>query len=201
MTVAMTVDLNSALVATGYLGSVTARPSLAHPRSVAVSNNGDASDDDENAYVTEYFAQRKLPEAADASNVDVAQVGVVYRINASTGAVTTMTLAPLADIGFKDQNRKTAACYPNQLQSITLNGKFAYVTSICASPRGPIGPSVTTTPCTDVSQCTGLVEPACVVPAAGAPPGCAWRPGPHTPQPPARSLLRTPPGGEDTGVE
>ncbi|HVR62250.1 MAG TPA: hypothetical protein VMU50_10150 [Polyangia bacterium] len=200
MTVAMTVDLNSALVATGFLGSVAARPSLAHPRSVAISNNGDASDDDESAYVTEYFAQRKIPEAADASNADVAQVGVVYRIKASTGAVSAMTLAPLADIGFKDQNGNTAGCYPNQLQSITLNGKFAYVTSICASPRGPIGPNVTTTPCTDVTQCAGLIEPACVVPAAGLASVCVDLASTKTTTAPVVSVIDTEAGAEVTAA-
>jgi YVTN family beta-propeller protein len=57
-----TIDLNVALAATGLLGpSVSAsksRRALAHPRSIAITNNGDASDSDEKIYVTEFFAQR-----------------------------------------------------------------------------------------------------------------------------------------------
>src|SRR5262249_43092274 len=33
---------------------------------------------------------------------------------------------------------------------------------ICASPKGPTGPKVTTTACTTAQDCTGLVDPACV---------------------------------------
>src|SRR5439155_12465425 len=70
----------------------------------------------------------------------------------------------LPDIGFKDENGVAAGCFPNQLQSITTNGKFAYVLSVCASPRGPIGPKATTTACTAVTDCASLnlTDPACV---------------------------------------
>src|SRR4051794_7767708 len=44
MTVLSTIDLNAALVATGLLGEVTPRPALAHPRSLVVTNDGDADD-------------------------------------------------------------------------------------------------------------------------------------------------------------
>jgi hypothetical protein len=67
MAVTSTIDLNAALVGTGLLGQVAARPALAHPRSVAISNNGDDSDDDEIAYVTEYFAAAARPLASEAS--------------------------------------------------------------------------------------------------------------------------------------
>jgi len=196
MKVAQTIDLNAALVGTGLLGSVAARPGLAHPRSIAISNDGNADDADETAYVTDYFAQRKIPEAADGTNADVAQVGIVYRVSLKTGLVAVTQLSPLANIGFKDQNGNVAGCYPNQLQSITLNGKFAYVLSICASPRGPVGPNVTTTPCTDVTQCTGLVEPACVVPAAGVASVCVDLASAKTTTAPVVSVIDT-----TTGVE
>src|SRR5262249_39526002 len=39
LTVVSTVDLNAALVKTGYLGDVSPRPALAHPRSVVVTND------------------------------------------------------------------------------------------------------------------------------------------------------------------
>jgi hypothetical protein len=155
MKVTRTVDLNAALVATGVLGSgTTARPALAHPRSVAISNNGDKSDDDESIFVTEYFAQRAQAEVADGSNADIAKQGFVYRIKLADLSVKTIPLAPLADLGFKDHNNVTAGCYPNQLQSITLNGKFAYVASVCASPRGPTGPFVKAfAACADATTC------------------------------------------------
>jgi hypothetical protein len=166
-----TIDLNPALVATGYLGAVAPRPSLAHPRSIVATNDGDAEDADEALYVTEYYAQQSEPEAADGSNSDTRKVGIVYRIALADRSVRAIPLGPLADMGFKDERGGTAGCYPNQLQSIALNGSFAYVVSVCASPKGPIGVKATTTACVQDSDCASLnlVEPACVVPFAGAP--------------------------------
>ncbi|MSP25779.1 MAG: hypothetical protein EXR75_11555, partial [Myxococcales bacterium] len=40
------------------------RPAMAHPRGLAITNNGDANDDDENVYATEWFAQRDAPESS-----------------------------------------------------------------------------------------------------------------------------------------
>jgi YVTN family beta-propeller protein len=165
------IDLNPALVAGGYLGDVEPRPALAHPRSIAVSNDGDGEDDDEMLYVTEYFGQQVEAEASDGSNADVRNVGLVYAVSLSDHAVSTIPLAPLEDIGFKDANGIAAGCFPNQLQSITLNGNFAYVLSVCASPKGPLGTKVTTTACTKVEDCAALdlVDAACVAPFGGAP--------------------------------
>jgi len=170
MTVKKTIDLNAALVATTYLGTVKARPALAHPRSIAITNNGDMSDADESAYVTEYYGQTKTPEAADGSNADTHKVGIVYKIGVASGTVSTTELAPLADMGFKDQAGGTAGCYPNQVQSIAVNGHYAYVVSVCASPRGPTGPLVTTTACTTVTDCASLmlVDPVCAQQSATA---------------------------------
>ena len=166
MTVKSTIDLNAPLVATGRLGTLTARPALAHPRSIAITNGGQGIDTDESVYVTEYFGQATAPEASDGSNADTRKVGMVYKIKIADSSVTTIDLAPIADMGFQDQNGGKAGCYPNQLQSITLNSHFAYVVSVCASPRGPTGPLVTTTPCTTAATCTGLVDPVCVQPSA-----------------------------------
>jgi DNA-binding beta-propeller fold protein YncE len=139
MEIKSTIDLNAALVDSKLLGDVKARPALAHPRSVAITNNGDANEDDESLYVTEYFAQRAEAEADDGKNADVAKTGLVYKIKLADKSISTIRLAPLADMGFKDSTGGTAGCYPNQLQSITIQDKYAYVSSVCASPKGPIG--------------------------------------------------------------
>ena len=140
MTVSSTIDLNAALVTTGLLGpEAKPRPSLAHPRSIAITNNGDQSEDDESIYVTEYFAQRVEAEAETGANADVAKAGLVYKVKLADKSVSTIRLAAIADMGFKDSADGQAGCYPNQLQSITIQDKFAYVSSICASPKGPIG--------------------------------------------------------------
>ncbi|MBS2016083.1 MAG: YncE family protein [Deltaproteobacteria bacterium] len=141
-----TIDLNAALVATKLVGDVKPRPALAHPRSIAITNNGDQNEDDESIYVTEYFAQRTEAEADNGANADVAKSGLVYKVKLSDKSVSAIKLAPIADIGFKDSAGGQAGCYPNQLQSITIQDKFAYVSSICASPKGPIGAVTTVDP-------------------------------------------------------
>ncbi len=141
-----TVDLNAALVATGELGAnATARPALAHPRSIAITNNGDASDDDEHVVVTEFFAQRTAPEAADGSNADTNWNGFLYDVKVGQSAATTIALAPLADAGVVTGS-PASGCFPNQLQSITVAGQRAYVTSVCASPRAPLAVKAMTYP-------------------------------------------------------
>jgi YVTN family beta-propeller protein len=171
LTVERTVDLNEALVATGHLGDVKARPALAHPRSITVTNDGDTDDSDESLFVTEYFAQQIAELQADGTNADVNRAGIVYRISTHDYETSTIELSPLQDIGFKDINGNAAGCFPNQLQSITLNGQFAYVVSICAAPEGPEGLKVTTKACETVADCSGddlkLVDPVCDVVAAG----------------------------------
>jgi hypothetical protein len=151
MTVKSTIDLNAALVDTKLVGDVLARPAIAHPRSIAITNNGDANEDDESMYVTEYYAQRVDAEADDGANADVAKNALVYRVSLGDKSVSTIRLAPLADMGFKDNLGGTAGCYPNQLQSITIQSNYAYVSSICASPKGPVGAVTTVTP-PDVSN-------------------------------------------------
>src|SRR5581483_4027010 len=97
MAVTRTVDLNAALVASGILGAgLTARPSMSHPRSLAITNNGDQNDNDESIYVTEYYGQRLAAEMADGSNADVSKQGVVYRVKLADLSVLPITLSPLA---------------------------------------------------------------------------------------------------------
>jgi len=165
------IDLNAALVKTGYLGELEPRAALAHPRSLVVSNNSDGKDDDESLFVTEYYAQQVEAELEDGSNSDTRKVGLVYKVALGSGEVTTIPLEALTDIGFNDNAGAAAGCYPNQLQSIALNGNYAYVVSVCASPKGPLGVKATTTACTMTAECEGmnLVEPACITPFRGAP--------------------------------
>ncbi|HET6337752.1 MAG TPA: hypothetical protein VFG30_31245 [Polyangiales bacterium] len=168
---ASTIDLNEPLVKTGYLGDIKPRPALAHPRSIVITNNHDGNDDDESLYVTEYYGQQVEAELADGSNSDVRKVGMVYYVPLKSRDVRTINLKALGDIGFNDNAGIAAGCYPNQLQSIALNGYYAYVVSVCASPKGPLGVKATTTSCSVVEDCNGLglVEPACVLPFGAAP--------------------------------
>lgn len=182
MSVTTTIDLNAALVAGPYLGaSAVDRPAVAHPRAVAITNNGDTIENDETIYVTEYFAQQKSPLMADGSNADTNKVGVVYKIPLGTKAVSLIELPPMADMGFQDHTGGTAGCYPNQLRTINIQGGFGYVTSVCASPKAPLGvfngpaaatckvdancPGSGTGSCAGVTKgtCTGSTTTACAV--------------------------------------
>jgi hypothetical protein len=170
MTVATTIDLNAALAAAPYLGSgLTARPALAHPRAIAITNNGDTIENDETLYVTEYFAQQKVPLASDASNADTAKVGVVYKIPLATKAVSLIELPPMTDMGFQDHTGGTAGCFPNQLGTINIQGGFGYVASVCASPKSPLG--VFTGPaaaaCKADATCPGAAGGSCAGVVAG----------------------------------
>lgn len=163
MRASSTIDLNDTLAKAGYLGEVSARPSLAHPRSIAITNNGDAIEDDETMWVTEFYAQTKTPLLPDGSNADVARTGLVYRIPLASKVATTVELPPMADMGFKDHKGGTAGCFPNQLLNITIQGGFGYVLSVCASPKGPqgmfTGPGAKT--CALDSECPGQAAGSC----------------------------------------
>jgi DNA-binding beta-propeller fold protein YncE len=137
------IDLNKTIAATGFLGpdvKSAPRPALAHPRAVAVTNNGDGSDADETVYVTEWFAVRTAPEdAANLAKSDTNWKGLLYKVPVATGTATTIDLPPIADTGFNDAKGNKTGCFPNQIGSVTIDGGFAYVTSTCASPLGPTG--------------------------------------------------------------
>jgi hypothetical protein len=165
MTVSNTVDLNEVLAASGRMGAIKGRPALAHPRSIAITNNGNAIDDDEHVYVTDFYAHQKDAVTPDGANADLAKAAVVYQISVKDPKdVKIIELPALADMGFKDHKDQTAGCFPNQLLSMNIQGSFGYVLSICASPKGPIGPF--TGPafgaCADDTQCPGAVAGSCV---------------------------------------
>jgi len=148
MRAAVDLDLNAALVASGHLGAgVAARPGMAHPRAVVVTNDRDGSDDDEVAYVTEYFAQgRTTPGPTTLERFDQSHVGVVYRIPLFTREATVHTLEAVANMGFRDANNVIAGCYPNQLSAVALASGRVYVAGTCTSPRGPMGDGVVPPP-------------------------------------------------------
>ncbi len=163
MKVTKTVDLNAALAAAGYAGKgLATRPALSHPRSVAITNNGDSIEDDETMYVTEFYAQQKAPLAADGSNADVNKVGLLYKIKLSAPTPTIIELPPV-DMGFHDHKDGPASCYPNQLQALTIQGGFGYVASVCTSPKLPgnlyTGPAFTA--CTADATCPGAAVGSC----------------------------------------
>lgn len=138
-----TIDLNDALVDTGVLGAVTARGGMAHPRALAMTNDGDADESDETLYATEYFGQNRTDTAGlptDGSEFDIARVGFVYRVGFDGTVAPAISLAPVSATGFVDALGNMTGCFPNQLQTATVNSGRLYVAGVCASPRGPTGP-------------------------------------------------------------
>jgi DNA-binding beta-propeller fold protein YncE len=177
LTVATTIDLNATLAAAPYLGpGLTTRPALAHPRAIAITNNGDTIENDESLFVTEYFAQQKSPVTTDAANADTNWVGVVYKIPLATKTPAIIEIPPMADMGFQDHTGGTAGCFPNQLRTINIQGGFGYVASTCASPKSPTGafngPAAlackadATCPGAGAGSCAGVVAGTCMVGAA-----------------------------------
>lgn len=145
MSVSSTIDLNPSLASSGFLGTVAARPALAHPRAIIVTDDGDTDDADETIYVTEFFSQARTSGVpTDDSQFDLNRQGVLYRISAGTSMVAgVITLAPIGNTGFVDSNAANTGCFPNQLNALAINNGRLYVSAVCESPRGPTGPVTT----------------------------------------------------------
>jgi cytochrome c peroxidase len=165
MAITTTIDLNATIAASGLLGSeVPARPALAHPRAIAMTNNGDAIDKDESLLVADFYAYQKVPIEPNGANADTSKVGVVYKIPLATKVPEIIELPPMLDMGFHDINDGVAGCYPNQLSAVAIQGGFGYIASVCASPRSPtslsLGPAAAV--CTTEANCPGAVPGSCV---------------------------------------
>jgi len=166
------LDLNGALAGSGLLGDVKARAALAHPRALAMTDNGDTSDADETLYATEFFSQPIVgasEDVTDLKRVDRNRQGLVYPIPLASGeAGAPIAIAPVIDTGFFDSNngeakpdRAATSCFPNQLYAAAASGGRLFVTSMCTSPAGPVGaPSDAPS---DTSNFKTLMHPALFV--------------------------------------
>lgn len=123
------------------------------PRGLAITNDGDQWDNDETVYVTQFLS---LPIAGKIDGADDAKAGHVTLVSTADGSVWgDVTINPVADTGFKalgdalarippgnplDPNafQFTTGAYPNQLATVALKGKFAYLPNTGASPNGPL---------------------------------------------------------------
>lgn len=144
------VDFNEALANSGFLGNVAPRSALAHPRALAMTDDGDADDTDETLYATEFFAEPipGVDPASDPLAIDRSRQGLVYPMSVATGQLgEPITLAPLGDTGFYDapnaqkpsSERRPTGCFPNQLYAALSAGTRLFVSGMCASPAGPLG--------------------------------------------------------------
>lgn len=124
------------------LGTTVVGP---NPRAVAISNDFDADDDDEKAYVTLFYgAVNANGEVRD--NGRTGKVIEVNLMNRTKGA--TIDLAPITDSAYGSfvaadggvDKTATAGCAPNQLSGIAITQGKGYVVHTCASPQGPVNP-------------------------------------------------------------
>ncbi len=139
-----------------------------NPTAIAISNDGDLSDTDEQVYVTEFFAE--VVPGGPGPGFDTGSQGVVHVFDvAGLTAPTKITLSPLSNAGFTadrapfcsqfnptahsdifcpDQAatdpasdviaRSPQGAYPNQLQSILLRNNLVYLPNIGAAPEPPV---------------------------------------------------------------
>lgn len=123
------------------------------PRGLAMTNDGDAQDNDETLYVTNFLA---LPVPGKLDGADDSKQGIIAVVPTSTNAVATaIAVKPVADTGFKATGDALArvapgdpanpanftfvtGAYPNQLNNIAIKGNYAFVPNTGASPNGPV---------------------------------------------------------------
>lgn len=133
------LDLNDSLRATGSVGEISSRPALAHPRALAITDDGDQDDDDEMLYATEFFSQSTPSAKNDPASVDSNRQGFVYPVSVGLGQLgRAIPLSPVSATGFADSDGSMTSCFPNQLFAAVAEGDRLYVTSMCTSPRGPL---------------------------------------------------------------
>jgi DNA-binding beta-propeller fold protein YncE/mono/diheme cytochrome c family protein len=110
--------------------------------------------------------------AIDVTFFDRNRQGFIYPIKLSEGAVgTPIPIAPVLDTGFYDSTNPSAdpamgkptSCFPNQLYAAAAHGDRLYVTSMCASPAGPLGPVKLADGSTSTANFKTLVHPSVFV--------------------------------------
>ncbi len=126
------------LVDTGTMAVIATVDVGGNPRAVAITNDGDGDDADEKAYVTLFYG------APASEATDDGRIGKVVEVDLGLRAKTaTIDLSPIADTGFGVAQPDggvgaSVGCAPNQLFNIAINAGKAYVTHVCAAPKGPV---------------------------------------------------------------
>ncbi len=116
------------------------------PRALAVTNDGDTDDSDETLVVTEFYGEPNANVSGcpngTAEVCDTGRIGRVRRYNAGNIQSTGPILFNPIDSGFapdgSPQGTPTVMTAPNQLFAVAVRAGKIYVTSVSASPQGPI---------------------------------------------------------------
>jgi YVTN family beta-propeller protein len=120
------------------------------PRGVAVTNDGDASDDDEKVYVTQFFGVDRPGVLIGRDDYKEGRVTVIS--TATDGVLGEVVLHPMADTGFRSNGSAlngvpgttpptfffVTGAFPNMLNSVVIKGDRAYLPNTAASPDGPV---------------------------------------------------------------
>ena len=120
------------------------------PRGIAITNDGDDSDDDEKVYVTQFLSTDRRGVNIGADDYKEGRVTVIS--TETQAKVNEIALAPIADTGFLSNGSaleriaaatpaaftRVTGAFPNQLLGIAIYGNKAYLPNTGASPDGPV---------------------------------------------------------------
>jgi YVTN family beta-propeller protein len=117
-----------------------------HPRGLAVTNDGDTDDNDETLILTEFYGEPNTDVTgcpnATSEVCDTGRIGRIRRYNVSDYAPQPPILLQPIDSGFVPDGSAagtaTVETAPNQLSAVATRAGKIYVTSVSASPQGPI---------------------------------------------------------------
>ncbi|MGE0315729.1 MAG: beta-propeller fold lactonase family protein [Lautropia sp.] len=151
-----------------YSVSATISDVGAEPRGIAVTSDGDADDDDEKVYVTQFLGVERPGELIGTDKYKEGRVAVL----ASTDGrlLKRAVLQPIDDTGFRsrgsvlggvaapanatDAPNAATGAFPNLLQAIAIKGTRAYLPNTCPSPDGPVAFNVNVQSCITVLDTT-----------------------------------------------
>jgi YVTN family beta-propeller protein len=116
------------------------------PRGIAITNDGDAQDNDEKVYVTQLFAVQRPGTVIGADDYKEGRVTVISTRN--DRVLREIVLNPMADVGFNSNGSAlkriptttlvSTGAFPNFLNAVVIKGDKAYLPNNAASPDGPV---------------------------------------------------------------
>jgi YVTN family beta-propeller protein len=143
------------------------------PRGLAITNDGDALDNDEKVYATQFLGVARPGALVGSDTYKEGHVAVI-RTNNHT-VLKQAVLNPIEDTGFKSngsalkriapdpalpvgQGNVVTGAFPNMMQSVVIKGNRAYLPNTCPSPDGPILFNVNVQSCLSVLNTTTDTE-------------------------------------------
>lgn len=135
------------------------------PRGLAITNDGDADDNDEKVYVTQFLGVDRAGVTIGSDDYKQGQVAVIA---SGSYTVAQAVIGPMANTGFQSDGsalkriastqKVVTGAFPNMLQAIAIKGTRAYLPNTCASPDGPVRFNVNMQSCLSVLDITSDTE-------------------------------------------